>query len=704
MHTTPTIRFTALGACLLAAPVAAADPALEEVLVTAEFRETRLLDQPGSTSVVNGSQIRDRAAQHLEEVLNLAPNVNYAGGTSRARFYQIRGIGERSQFQEPLNASIGFIVDGVDFSGLGSAGTLFDVAQVEVLRGPQGTLHGANALAGLINVRTEAPAATPALEVEGTLGNYDSWSTGIVGTGPLVQDRLLYRLAVNTYRSDGFIDNAYLGRDDTNARDETTVRGKLRWLASDTATLDITAFRIDVDNGYDAFSLDNTRTTLSDQPGRDRQQSDALALDWQQALGAVDLEAALTLARTDSEYSYDEDWSFVGIAPDLEYSSFDQYRRERRSTSAQLRLLSTDTSRLFNDRSDWVAGLYYLADREDLTRRYTYLPSDFSSRYDTDTLALFGQLETRLANHLTLITGLRVEQRSTDYGDSNEVASDPDRDLWGGRLGLEYQAADEQMLYASLSRGYRANGVNAGVLASVRTTEDPDVLAQLARVQDFDEESLLNYELGYKGRWLEARLETRLALFYMDRQDQQVKGSLVIPRADNSTTFIDYTSNAAAGNNRGLEAEIEWLATANLQLYAHLGLLDTEFEDYTNAAGDDLSGREQAQAPRYQYAVGARFDFGNGFFARVDFEGKDSFYFSDRHDLQAPAADLLHARLGYTAERWSLALWARNLTDEDYFVRGFGTFGNDPRKGYAQEPYYQYGDPRQFGVSARYSF
>ena len=77
---------------------------------------------------------------------------------------------------------------------------------------------------------------------------------------------------------------------------------------------------------------------------------------------------------------------------------------------------------------------------------------------------------------------------------------------------------------------------------------------------------------------------------------------------------------------------------------------------------------------------------------------------SDRHDLKSPSYDLLNMRLGYAARQWSVALWARNLTDEDYYVRGFGTFGNDPRKEYAVEPYYQYGEPRVVGVSTRFSF
>ena len=161
---------TALG---LAASGSLAQPGIpDEIIVTAEFRDTTLQNQPASTSVVTAEAIQQRAAQHLEDVLNLAPNVNYASGASRSRFYPMRGVGERSQFQEPLNASIGFVIDGIDFSGLGTAGTLFDVEQVEILRGPQGTLHGANALAGLINIRTGEPTADPYLRVEATIAEY----------------------------------------------------------------------------------------------------------------------------------------------------------------------------------------------------------------------------------------------------------------------------------------------------------------------------------------------------------------------------------------------------------------------------------------------------------------------------------------------------------------------------------------------------
>ena len=131
----------------------------EEIVVTVDFRDAKLNTLPASVSVV---QLADRtdAVNHLEEILGRVPNLNFSSGASRGRFFQIRGIGERGQFSEPVNSSVGLIVDGVDLSGVGGAATLFDIEQVEILKGPQGTLYGANALAGLIQLTTPMPTAT----------------------------------------------------------------------------------------------------------------------------------------------------------------------------------------------------------------------------------------------------------------------------------------------------------------------------------------------------------------------------------------------------------------------------------------------------------------------------------------------------------------------------------------------------------------
>jgi outer membrane receptor protein involved in Fe transport len=674
---------------------------IQEIIVTAELRQKPLLETPASVSVITAEQIRERSAQHLEQVLTAAPNVNYAAGASRARYFQVRGVGERGQFQEPLNPSVGVLLDGVDFSGTGTIGTLFDVEQVEVLRGPQGTLHGANALAGLINIRSAAPTEEFEHRLEATAGDYDSYGVGGSSSGPLT-DSLLYRIAAWTYRSDGFIDNDFSGDDDSNDRDELTARARLRWLASENSSLDISFNRVDIDNGYDAFSLDNRRHTLSDQPGEDRQESSAIALHWRSALDSLSLEALFSYAETDSDYGYDEDWTFDGFHP-YGYSSTDQYLRDRDSVSAELRLSSNASSRLFGDTTDWVAGLYYLANDEDLLRRYTYNASDFASSYDTDTLALFGQIDSALSERLNLVIGLRAERRDTDYRDNRGVGFDPDKDLWGGRLGLEFDLDDNRLLYAMVSRGYRANGVNPEILASLPLTDDPELVNAMNQRRDYDEETLLNYELGLKGRWLDQRLQGRLALFYMDRDDQQVGGNFLLPQPGGATTFIAFTDNAAEGNNYGAELELAWQASDQALLWANLGYLQTEFDDYVTAGGVDTSGRDQAHAPEYQFSSGVRWQFASGFYLRLEAEGRDAFYFSDEHDRRSDAYELLHARFGFEAEHWSLSLWGRNLTDEDYAVRGF-FFGNDPRIDYLPTTYLQYGDPRTVGVDASYRF
>ena len=134
------------------------DDVIEEVIVTATLREQALHEVPGSITVLDEQQLRDRRPAALRGCAGRVPNLNWAGGTSRPRYFQIRGIGEREQYEGAPNPSVGFLIDDIDFSGIGMPATLFDVERIEVLRGPQGTRYGANALAGLIVMRGQDPA------------------------------------------------------------------------------------------------------------------------------------------------------------------------------------------------------------------------------------------------------------------------------------------------------------------------------------------------------------------------------------------------------------------------------------------------------------------------------------------------------------------------------------------------------------------
>lgn len=676
------MRATALST-LFASAIASAETTLPEVVVTASLRQDSTMDTAASVSVVSEEVIRARAAQHFEDIINTIPNVNYASGSNRARFFQIRGIGERSQFVNPINPSVGVLIDDVDFSGAGTIATLMDVQQVEVLRGPQGTRYGANALAGLINVTTNEPDDSRFAEFKLMAGEYNTETFGMVLNAPLNED-FKTRLVVESHESDGYIENDFLDRDDTNSRDEMTVRGKLSWQVSDDWSLGLTVADINIDNGYDAFSLDNTRHTLSDEPGFDRQDSTYFSLrsDWN--LNRFDVTALLNQSESDSEYGYDEDWSFTGIHP-WGYTSTDHYFRERETTSAEIRLLSNDRSRLFNDTTDWVIGLYYLASDETLERQYTFAAGPFFSDYDFDTLAVFTQLDADLSNSTTLTLGLRLEERDTTYDDSEGVAFSPDDSMWGGKLAIEHRLEGDALVYASVSRGYKAGGFNT----------DGSLDADL---RTFDEEYLIEYEIGYKALIADGALGLQVAVFYDDRHDQQVKSSLVRTRPDGSTEFIDFLGNAAEGTNRGLEIDMSWTLSERFFLTANVGWLDAEFDEFTNEFGEDLSGRDQAHAPGYMYNVALSYEQGP-WFASLSVDGKDEFYFSDRHAVKSDSYTLFNASMGYAAEQWTVTLWGRNLGDEDYFVRGFGSFGNDPRKFYVTEPYYQFGEPRVTGLT-----
>ena len=127
-------------------------------------------------------------------------------------------------------------------------------------------------------------------------------------------------------------------------------------------------------------------------------------------------------------------------------------------------------------------------------------------------------------------------------------------------------------------------------------------------------------------------------------------------------------------------------------------MLDAEFDNFINEFGEDLSGRDQAQAPSYMYHLAAEYRRSHWYF-QISVDAKDEFFFSDRHAVRSDKYALVNANAGYETERWKISIWGRNLNDKDYFTRAFGSFGNDPRKNYIVEPYFQFGEPRIIGIT-----
>src|SRR5690554_2208955 len=685
---------------LLALPLTAtAQTELSTQTVKADFRHTHVQQLPEATTVVGSEQIDARSAEHLEQILSVAPNVNFSSGSSRGRYYLIRGIGERSQFIDPINPSVGLMIDGIDMTGLGAAATLFDIQQVEILRGPQGTRFGANSLGGLINITSAEPTETNEGYISGKVGNYNSYGLGTAVSGGLTSN-LQGRIAVNHFQSDGYMENKYLGRKDTNNFNETIVRGKLAWQPSTDSELKLTYLFADIDNGFDAFTVDNSRLSKADEPGIDTQETHALALNYQQRMNsAVSLEATISGSTNDAVYSYDDDWVNSDYGERYGKKVFDEYNRAFNRGSVDVRLLSGTEGRVFNDSTDWVVGVYGMGRNERLDRIKTG-KAPYNNKLTTSSYSFYTEFSTQLSSSSRLIYGVRAEHWENDFNTSKAVTDSTDEWLGGGKVTFEQMLGLDHLTYLSYARGYKAGGVNS----------DPDVSADN---RTFDTEHNNTYELGLKSSMLDDSLTTRMAVFYTQRLDQQVKSSYSIP---NTIEFQDYLANAAEGRNYGLELESNWQLTENLSWELSYGYLNTEFIDYSrnqnildanyNVIGSevvDKTGREQAHAPKHSGATAITYKVIPNLSLRLEAEGKDEFYFSDSHDEKARGHVIYHARLSYKKPNYELALSGRNLSDKETDTRGFGGFNNDI-KNQSSSRYVQLGEPRLVMLEGKYKF
>jgi len=694
---------------------------LEEVVVSG-FRRATAQELDNSITLLDAETIRAASVQHFEELIAQVPNMNWSGDGARARYFQLRGIGELEQYEGAPNPSIGFVIDDIDLSGVGGIGTVFDVDRVEVLRGPHATRFGASALAGMVYVQSVDPAERRDLRVEATVGNEGTLAAGFAA-GSALGARLAGRFSLHHYRDDGFYDNVYLGRDDSNARDETVARGKLLWGREGGWRAKLSLLYADFDNGYDAWSPENGRITYSDHPGRDEQRTAGASLRVDGPLGAaVDFVGITSVADTDALFSYDGEWGNATYWAPFGYDYVYVDERERRSLTQELRLLSRPGHELFGGRTSWVLGAYgsRLDERDRIVSAGVYddrewcTPCVDDTRLDSDyeaaNVALFGRLDTAFSDRVSLDAGLRLERWSADYADAyrDNVYGDPHQplrndfspseSLWGGDISLNYTLAGGAHVYALLSRGYKAGGFNPSVARALGPGAElgPGAIT-------FGPESLLNLEAGFKALWLDDRLAIDAALFRMDRGDMQLRSSAQFTANPNDFVFI--TSNAE-GHATGLEAALSWQLDADWRLHGGLGLLDSEVDAYGLEREQDIEGeivgRAFAHAPSWTANAGVSWLGASGWYGRLDVNAMGDFYFDYSHDERGGGRVTVDLRLGREWSHWAVYAWVRNLFDADYRTRGF-SFGLEP-PWFERTTYTRLGEPRHFGLTARYRY
>lgn len=702
--TSITLALTALAvarAQTAGAPAAEAPPVkLEPLRVTADLWQSPLAQIPASVSVYDADALRAGAVRHFGDLVDQISNLTYTGGTSRPRYLQIRGIGENSQFEgETPDSTVRFLVDDFDFTGLGTVASTFDVQQVEVLRGPQAGAFGANAAGGLVRLVTNAPTPFWTGSAEATVGGDDLRSGAFAVGGPLLAakpEELMARLAVQQTRADGFRRNVTLNAD-TNARDETTARLRLTWNPNDLWRWDAALLYADFDNGYDEFALNNNgRLTYSDQPGRDEQRSLAASLrGTYRGFAGARLTTVTSVARTRSRYAYDDDWTAAS------YMGFSDLHRSRWVVNQELRLDSAPGHALsWIDR--WTAGAFY----SDIDERSRYTDEDpwdlrgLKTVYRSKNTALFGQVQHDFSPATRLVVGLRGEHITMD-GSGLKTRYEKWSGNWrapvtvlpsfsdtllGGKVTLEHDLDAHTLAFASLTRGYKAGGINVDARIDVGT--DP---------LTYGTETLWNWEAGLRGHWLDNRATGELTAFYLARRNTQVRDS-----AGFGGNYRFFTDNGDDAHVAGLEAAGAYALTRDWTVRGSLALMRSELDRFTLVNGNTGGGRDLANTPHYGYTLGTHYGAAAGFFANAELVGRAQQFDSNNQNEARRAFRIVNASLGYAWREWTLTLWAKNLLNETYDKRVY-FFGNaDPD--YIETRYEDRADPRQIGVTASYRF
>lgn len=695
--TTAVAQITPGGPAPLAPPLK-----LEPVRVTADLWESPLESIPASVSVYDEAALRAGVVRHFGDLVDQIPNLTWTGATSRPRYFQIRGIGENSQYEgETPDSAVRFLVDDFDFTGLGTLGGTFDVRQVEVLRGPQAGAFGANAAGGVVRLVTNAPTPYWTGQFEGGVGGDGLRSAGYAVGGPLLTgarpERLMMRCALHQHSSDGFRHNVTLDRD-TNTRDELAARLRLTAHPAPGWRWDGAFLFSDVNNGFDEFALDNNgRRTFSNRPGRDEQQSLAASLRGTCTVpAAFRLTTVTNASRTESTYSYDDDWTAAS------YDGFSDLRRRREVLGQELRLDSAQTRGAHGHVDRWTLGVHF--SRTDESSSYTDEdPGNLRglrTHYRGSNLSLFGQAGIDIGDRSRLIAGLRGERvdlegdgtrtrfRKSRGTDEVPVSFRPwfDDSLWGGKLTIEHDLSPGHIVFLSATRGYKAGGVN--IDARINPPADPLTYAS---------EDLWNYEAGLRGHWLGERLTGELTTFLLQRRHAQVRDS-----AGFGGTYRFFTGNGGDARVYGLETSGAFALSPNWSLHGALSSLESSLDRFTLANGNVGGGRRLANTPRFGHTVAVRYRAKGGLFGQIEHTGRSSQFDSNNHNEARRAFHVLNANLGCDWRGWTFTLWGRNLLNARYEKRVF-YFGNeDPA--YVETRYEDRADPRQIGLMVAYRF
>jgi iron complex outermembrane receptor protein len=696
-------------------------PVLEEVIVTANKRTQNLQDVPLAVTGFNKDFIKEAGLNDLISIEELTPGFNVSSFSLGQPQLYIRGIGSNEDGAGGDPSVATYIDDVYIARPSASSFNFLNVERIEVLRGPQGTLYGKNAVGGVVKVDTARPQDTFSGVVEGSVGDYDLREVRSAVNIPIA-DTLFSSLAVNYRERDGYVENKTTGMEFQNI-DDIAAQGQILWEATEDLSINVGIDWEDVDrdgNGrhvagdgtFGSLHEDDIFTTQTDIPGHQKREAHGARAEVNWDFAATRL-TSITAYRH-NEYSWQED--LFGTSLDLHTSQIiNSTGEDSDQFSQEFRLQSLESAGY-----DWTVGLYYLWEDIDRFEHYhvdilsgqVTSNENFDQDNTTKSSAVFGEVDKYFTEKFTLTLGLRYTYEEKDFAnkattnDSDfhaflnedyDIEADKDWDDVTWNLVAQYQLGDDTMTYAKASRGFKSGGFQ-GVPRYGESAEIP-----------FDPENAINYELGLKSELFDRRLRLNIAAYYMDYSDLQVTQFEQIGVLPDGTPLASaVVRNAADAVSQGIEVEAHWAVTSYFELFGFYAFNDAEYDDYKYNDGVnevDNSGNDLKNAPRNSYAANARFHWqlesAGSLTALVTFSHRDETQQSDEnHDSNRfKDKDLLNATMTWTSpsEKIDVAVWGRNITDEEYQIHSIADSSGS-------EASSLYGMPDNYGVSVSYRF
>ena len=715
---------------------------LQEITVTAQKKAQSIQDVPIAISAFSADQIEAANITNHDQLAALTPGLFFGKfSESRPQIY-IRGIGSR-QFSVGSEGSVGVFVDEV-YMGRFSSGLsgLSDIERVEVLKGPQGTLYGRNTIGGAINVITKNPSEETTANAGVGVGNMGYLDWQAAASGPLTEGLIYGRASINYRARNGYVKNLTTGTDH-NALDQLSVRTKL--LFTPTEDLDV-ALTLDYNHanpqgglqgeyvaglpvlatgGPHAPKVDTTPSRFDEYYNSDSSfERDIfianLRVDWN--LSEVALTSITAYLDSDMVEARDLDSMSIDSIEHLTDEQAEQFTQELRLSSVPGGALT------FDDRVEWISGLYYLNEKPVRTENLRGgLESVFSQMaasvasggpgapikpgnrhvdnilivdVDTTSYAAFGQATIDITERMALTVGARYTRDTKKLHSSGWSSHDGVPPImapfdvrlsrrWSSfdpKLILDYKWSEDVMTYYTYSTGFKSGGFQFAKFNALEAS------------QTFEPENVKTHEIGLKSTWFDQRLRTNINYFVYDYTDMQVPKTTTGASGAPAIT----TLNAAEATVRGFEFDASLSLSDELTWHAGYAYLDAKYDDYVFDATVDYSGNTMVRSPENTFNSILEFSrpVAQGLLRiRADVSWTDNYYFEPdagaTEGTEQESFALYNLSASYEFDDWALSIWGKNLSDEVYrnTTLSFDKFTME-----------YLGLPRTYGASIRWNY